>query len=288
MINEIDGFYIAAQIRLTRQIHKGSFLIVEGETDERVFRRFVDADRCNIEISFGKPNALQALDLLEDEGFPGVVAVVDADFDRVLGTTYSVESLIITDQHDLDLTIIASSAFDVFVAEHAEKDHLKKEFNNDLWAIRNKVVNASLPLARCRLVSKCQNFRINFKSLRHDQFVSLDDLSINSETLIAELISRSSKNCTPIDLKAAVVREESNERDPYQLANGHDVAAILGIALRKLLAKRRDAQTWGSEIEKALRLAFDWEALMGTAFYKSLKAWEASNFRYRIFRQQLS
>lgn len=286
MINEIDGYFIAAQIRLTRQVHKGSFLIVEGETDERAFRRFIDSDRCDIEVSFGKPNALQALDLLEDEGFPGVVAIVDADFDRVLGITYPLENLIITDQHDLELTIIASSAFDIFVAEHAENERFKQEFNNDIWSIRKRVVNASLPLARCRLVSKCQNLRIDFKSLRHDQFVSVADLSINSDMLIAELISHSPRCCTPAKLKAAVEREASMEHDPYQLASGHDVAAIVGITLRKLLAKRRDAQTWGSEIEKALRLAFDWEALQGTAIYKGLKAWEANNIRYRILRQQ--
>jgi len=37
---------------------------------------------------------LEALDLLEDEGFEGVVAVVDADFDRLRGTTYRLKNFV--------------------------------------------------------------------------------------------------------------------------------------------------------------------------------------------------
>src|SRR5260370_5803223 len=122
MIEHIDGPYVAAQIRLTRQIHKGTILLLEGSTDARVFHRFIDRASCDIEISYGKQNALAALDLLEDEGFPGVVAVVDADFDRIRGTTYSLENLCSTDLHDLDLTIFASAAFDRYVVEHADMD----------------------------------------------------------------------------------------------------------------------------------------------------------------------
>jgi hypothetical protein len=83
-----------------------------------------------------------------------------------------------------------------------------------------------------------------------------------------------------------VVIEAGKHHDHYQLANGHDVSAILGIALRKLLGNRRDIHTWSSEIEAGLRLAFDWKALITTNFYKSLNAWEMSNRPYRLFYQQ--
>src|SRR6266446_4329608 len=105
MRKEIDGHYVAAQIRLMRQVWKGSFLLLEGSTDAKVFDRFIDGSRCQIEIGFGKPNVHDAIELLEDEGFPGVVGVIDADFDRLTGTTYSLDNLCITDVHDLDFMI---------------------------------------------------------------------------------------------------------------------------------------------------------------------------------------
>jgi hypothetical protein len=77
---------------------------LEGETDARAFDRFIDRAACDIEIGYGKANTLEALDLLEEEGFPGIVAVVDADFDRIRGKVYRLENLCITDLHDLDLS----------------------------------------------------------------------------------------------------------------------------------------------------------------------------------------
>lgn len=286
MIGQIDGFYIAAQIRLVRQVHKGTILILEGITDARVLGRFIDSSSCDIEIGFGKKNVAQALDELEDEGFPGVVALIDADFDRLHGTTYRLKNLCITDLHDFDLTIFASSALDRYMAEHADMDLLKKEFKSDLRVVRDRVINASLPLAYCRFTSECRNLHLYFRNLKHDQFVNLDDLSMDSDALAAELISRSSTRCTVTDLKTYIVSEAAKMHDPHQLANGHDVAAILGIALRKLLANRKIVQTWASEIEAGLRLAFDWEAITGTTLYRCLRDWEASNKPYRIFRQQ--
>src|SRR5437762_12578558 len=91
-------------------------LVLEGETDAKVFGNFIDDTACQIEIAFGKANLCSALDLLEDEGFSGVLGIVDADFDRITGETYALEGLCVTDLHDLDLVIFASTSFDRYLA----------------------------------------------------------------------------------------------------------------------------------------------------------------------------
>src|SRR6516164_9053137 len=110
MISHIDGWYVAAEVRLVRQIQKGTILILEGDDDAKIFKRFIDDDLCDIQIAFGKANALKALDLLEDEGFPGVIAIVDADFDRITSNSYELDNLLLSDLHDIDLTIFFSPA----------------------------------------------------------------------------------------------------------------------------------------------------------------------------------
>src|SRR4051812_13829970 len=100
MRNQIDGHYMAAQIRLMRQVWKGTILLVEGPTDAKVFDRFVDSTACRVEVGFGKANVRDAIDLLEDEGFRGVVGVIDADFDHLMGVDYRLENLCVTDVHD--------------------------------------------------------------------------------------------------------------------------------------------------------------------------------------------
>ena len=145
-----------------------------------------------------------------------------------------------------------------------------------------------MPLAYCRLVSESRGLDIYFKKVKHDEFISLDDLSTNEEKLISSLIECSSTQCNKETLKKYIADQANNVYDPYQLANGHDVAAILGIALRKLIGCRREVHTWASEIKSGLRLAFDWEKLTGTQLFQFLKNWEAENKRYRIFRDYSS
>lgn len=285
MRGEIDGHYVAAQIRLVRQIHKGSILILEGETDAKALEQFVDSAACDIEIAFGKDNALQALDLLEDEAFAGVVAVVDADFDRLTGITYRVENLCVTDHHDLDLTIFASLALDRYVAQHADKDRFKAEFQSDISLVRKKIIDACLPLACLRLTSERRSLRLYFKEMKLDQYVERSSLKLDCDKLISDILSRSSTNCTEAHLRDYMESECACAHDAYQLVQGHDAAGMLGIALRQLLATRRDVHTWASEIEAGLRLAFDWEAAAGTKVYGCLRAWEKNNAPFRIFRQ---
>jgi hypothetical protein len=285
MIGKIDGFYVAAQIRLVRQVHKGAILLLEGDRDARVFGRFIDKGFCDIEVGFGKKNVIEALDLLEDEGFQGIAAIIDSDFDRLRETTYRLENLCITDSHDLDLTIFASLALDRYLAEHADDQLFKSQFNSDVNRVRDRILTASLPLAYCRFTSACRAMDLYFKDLRHEQFINVDDLSVDFDTLASNLISRSSTTCTTIDLRRYVALEAAKALDPYQLANGHDVAAILGIALRKIIGRRRTIHTWATEVEMGLRLAFDWEALVDTALYQCLRRWESENKPYRIFRQ---
>jgi hypothetical protein len=260
-------------------------LILEGETDARVFDRLIDQTACDIEIGFGRKNVIEAIDLLEDEGFVGVVGIADADFDRLIGVQHNLENLCLTDCHDLDLTIFASPALETYLAEYADPKLLEAEYKSDFQSLRAAILASSLELSFCRLVSERDGLRLYFKDLRHDQYIDLD-LAVDVHLLTSEIIRRSRTRCTVDQLKRLISVETGANHDLYQVANGHDVAAVLGIALRKLLGCRRAVHTWASEIEAGLRLAFDWKAATNTELFKCLRVWEANNKPYRIFRQQ--
>lgn len=159
----------------------------------------------------------------------------------------------------------------------------EKIFGDDFDAIRKLVLKAASPLSCCRFISECLGFRLNFNDLELDELVSEDDLSIACDELIVRVVQRSSTPCTERQLKDLVQNELAKQHDAYELTNGHDATAILGIALRKLIGRRRKAQTWGSEIEAGLRLAFDRNKLSDTKIFANLKKWEADHNRYRIF-----
>ena len=286
MLGHVDGAYVAAQIRLLRQHKKGTILLVEGPSDVKVFERVVDGNSCEIEMSFGKPNLLEALDLLEDEGFEGVVAVADADFDRILGIKHKVENLCITDAHDLDLTIFMTSAFEKYLAEFGDQQRIKLEFDGDLQRLRNAIVDSCKPLSCCRLTSERRKLWLRFSNIVHDKLIHKATLQLKPEVLVTAVLAVSRTSCDEATLLAHLTWETRQSHDRYQLANGHDVAAALGIALRQKIGSRRDVHTWASEVEAGLRLAFDRSAFEETQLYQCLREWENNNHPYQILDQK--
>jgi hypothetical protein len=232
MISQIDGYYIAAQIRLVRQASKRAILVLEGETDARVFDRFIDQGTCDIEIGFGKANVIEAIDLLEDEGFVGVVGVVDADFDRLIGTQHGLENLCLTDCHDLDLTIFSSLALERYLAEYADVELIRTRYNSDFQLLRREILTSAIELSHCRLVSERDGLRLYFKDLRHDEYIDLD-LVVDVSLLTSDVVQRSTTRCTVDQLQRLIQVEACSSHDMYQLTNGHDVGAVLGIACGK-------------------------------------------------------
>ena len=80
----MDGHDIAQEIRMERQALKNAaFLLLEGDTDLKRFTRYVDEAACSVVNCYGKPNAIEAIELLYEDGFPGALAILDADFDRL-------------------------------------------------------------------------------------------------------------------------------------------------------------------------------------------------------------
>lgn len=60
----MDEYDIAQEIRLERKVHKGSFLLLEGDTDIKRFSRFIDEAKCSIVNCYGRRRAIAATEML--------------------------------------------------------------------------------------------------------------------------------------------------------------------------------------------------------------------------------
>ena len=99
----MDEYDIVQEIRFERQVHKGSFLLLEGQDDLRRFTRFIDEKLCSTVNCFGRPNLIEAIKLLYEDGFLGALGLADADFDRLTGDLETHEGIIYSDSHDFDM-----------------------------------------------------------------------------------------------------------------------------------------------------------------------------------------
>jgi hypothetical protein len=275
----LDEYDIAQEVRVERRAHKGSFLLLEGVSDIKRFDPFIDSDTCSLINCYGRPNAVGAIEILYDEGFLGAVAIVDADFDRIVGGTVEHEGLIYSESHDLDLDWATDALVDRFLAEHGEKE---KCTNHGTSAdIIQKIFDGLKPVSVAKLLNKRGVITHRLKNI--NVALCCDGFTVDLNNFVAEIQAnppltseQQRRLATQISNASAV------EYDPRQLTNGHDFYAVLGVALRNELGSRREAHTWASEIEAHFRLMFSRDQLQQTSVWRQLVSWERENAPFTV------
>jgi hypothetical protein len=115
-------------------------------------------------------------------------------------------------------------------------------------------MSSAIPISCARLLSVQQTLKLKFVDLDFSNFISVDDLSCDIAVLAHDL-----KNNSP---NAGITERELIKKLEIAIARG----------------------SWRSEIELAMRLAFDREAFEGTTIYRAVKEWEAKMPPNKILR----
>lgn len=184
---------IANTIRLIRAQRTGAFLIVEGDTDGRAYKNFVDENKCQIIIAYNKNNATKAISLLEMAIFAGVLAIVDADFDVLEGKVPASENLLFTDGHDLEAMIIQSPALEKVLAEFGSESKITNFEQRTGKTVRLILTECGMPIGYLLWVSLRERLSLRFGDLSFDKFIDKETLAVDIGKLIRLVRSRSSQ-----------------------------------------------------------------------------------------------
>lgn len=189
MKDQITPDRIANSIRLLRGDHEGVFLIVEGHSDKLIYERLVNKQEVRVTIASGKNNAIKALSILEKENFRRVVAVIDADFSRIEQQIPDSNNLFLTDEHDLEMMLIKSAAFDKLLKERGSEEKIKA-FTED---IRETLLKLGQEIGKLRWLSLRNKLDLKFEGLNFKNFIDKENLSINIDKLIISIKNNSQK-----------------------------------------------------------------------------------------------
>ena len=189
MKDQITPDRIANSIRLLRGDHEGVFLIVEGHSDKLIYERLVNKQEVRVTIASGKNNAIKALSILEKENFCRVFAVIDADFSRIEQQIPHSNNLFLTDEHDLEMMLIKSAAFDKLLKERESEEKIKA-FTED---IRETLLKLGQEIGKLRWLSLRNKLDLKFEGLNFKNFIDKEKLSINIDKLIISIKNNSQK-----------------------------------------------------------------------------------------------
>jgi hypothetical protein len=281
MKDQITPDRIANSIRLLRGNHEGVFLIVEGHSDKLIYERLVNKQEVRVTIASGKNNAIKALSILEKEdNFRRVVAVIDADFSRIEQQILDSNNLFLTDEHDLEMMLIKSAAFDKLLKERGSEEKIKA-FTED---IRETLLKLGQEIGKLRWLSLRNKLDLKFEGLNFKNFIDQKNLSINIDKLIISIKNNSQKlslDEQQIKQDLSVISDENH--DPWQLCCGHDFIGILAIALCKVLGTWNANDVKTEVLERELRLAYELSYFYQTQIYQLMINWQSNHHPDQIF-----
>jgi hypothetical protein len=267
---------VEAEVLMMRQVHKGSFLIIEGEDDAKFWAAWVRQPHCELVIAGGKATVLGAVARLDGRGFSGAVDVVDDDCDTLLNRRPSGPNVCVTHARDLEAVLLRTpSAVHRILAEYGEPPKVAS-----CASIRGNVVAAllenCLPYGRLRWLAYREQKDIRFKQLSPARFVEAASWRVDVPALHAEVVAQG--HYPDISTLEAAL-SSLGTADPWLVVQGHDLVHILSIGLKRVLGSREPGS---AKVSAALRLAVDRAEINNTPLWSDLRAWEGRNVPFLV------
>lgn len=267
---------LAAEIKMTRANHCGTFLVVEGANDVRFWapRRHVDCDLVDGE---GKKNVVGVVNRLDAVEFDGVLGVVDSDYDSLNGVMLGSDNLVATDAHDLECLLCRSSALDTVLAEFGSSEKIQRFERREGVDVRTSLLNRAEIFGRLRWAVQCLELSIDSGLIRVPRFVHDRSWTVDRNALIRTVQGEISDGST---LSAQI--DSLSRPDPWYVVQGPDLIELLRIGLKHVLGDLPNT-TGYKEIARVLRAAISTEELKTTKFGVDIRRWEVRNSPYAVF-----
>src|SRR3569833_432884 len=151
----ITGDDIYAQMLMLRMSDARTFLLLEGEDDQRALDVHIDDESAASINCFGKPNVMRAVGIADERQTRRVLAIVDRDWDDRLGGQSSSPNIVYTDWYDLDATIASiEGVVDRIVYANGRKEDIKADIEESQHgSARDMIVAADSMVGLLRFLS---------------------------------------------------------------------------------------------------------------------------------------
>lgn len=247
------------------------FVLVEGDTDIRLFKKFFNENKCKVEkITGGNPQLEISVERLLNV-HKLIIGIRDADFIHLNGIEYDKENMFLTDFHDIEMTLIHNdSTFSAILFDFLS-DLGKQEHNK----VREKIFKIIEQVSLLRWLNDLENLELNFNKLSFRELIDLDKLSIKFEEYFSNICSKSPnakiKNFEIITEEIQKLREKNPNY--FQLSNGHDFVDTL---YRYIQGTKKSASLSKEAVEAIFRTNFRKEDFEKTILFDKIKKWADS------------
>lgn len=245
------------------------FVLLEGDSDVKLFRKLFNNDTCKIEtIPGGKIFLEKGLGILNNI-YNLIIGIRDADFLHLEGKETAFQNLFLTDVHDYEIMMaLESECYCPIFFEHTT---IHPNEHNSTF---EKLLNSIRFLGYFRWYNEIENLEFNFRGLKISELFNKRTLTIDERKLIQKTIEHS-PNAKIKDVEQifnSVQQLYNDNHDLLQICNGHD--------FMKTMAHFCSSSHKGineKEMATHFRIAYNKVMFQKTQLFKDTTEWANQN-----------
>ena len=277
----------------------GTYLLVEGKRDVKLYGKFVDKPSVRVKATWGKYKLREVYGILRDRGISNALGIRDADFLRIKGNSkYNKnfeEAIFATDHHDAEVMIAFSGAVDEYFSLISDDEQIRQFEKKIGRPVFDLAISLCYEIGCLRLANKRLSLGLSFKpekpegnKIKLHKFIDASNWSV-SRALLINTVWEYSQNrgfvvASRDDMMKAVELISSEDHSINELINGHDLSAVLHfISTSGLKSKNKLLQDSGC-VEDLLIAVFDIRRFSATELYEKTSNWSKEKIGVSVFQ----
>ena len=254
-------------------------IAVEGDSDVLVFKQFYDCELLRFEPHGGYENVLNLINHANLPETNYLLGIIDKDYHTLSTQTNhkyaQVPNIIYTDNHDVEMLMFESTAFEKYLSVLSQEHKLKS-----IPDARSFLFQRAEQIGALRLYSINQHLDLYFEGMDYEKFFDRKSAIINNDAMVAYITHRTrcekQRTITQTDAEIISATREILDvgYDPRILCNGHDVLNLLSICMKFYFS---NISTDELRIFCELLLAYNNSEFERTAISNNLNEWVRRN-----------
>lgn len=290
MLAYINPSTLIAQVRMSRRKNQNqTYLVVEGESDIKLFRNIIEKRNCNIFPLDGKDKVVSAMKLANSQCVKGVVGIADRDYDMLLNKDEDIGNLFFTDTHDIETMILKTSAFEKFQNEYGNDKNIEQFEKKQSKTVLQAIIDIGRYIGCLRLVSAKYKYNFSFKDIEIRTYIN-NQLEFDKDSYLNQVLYISKKTSERDTIIQKIDYELRQNYDIWHLCRGHDltqiIAAFFSNGCKNTLGNSSAAHIGSNHVEIYLRAAYSIEMFYRTKLYHKLFEWQNIYADWIILRKE--
>ncbi|MES2829463.1 MAG: DUF4435 domain-containing protein [Bacteroidota bacterium] len=244
-----------------------TYILVEGETDIRFFRKFFNLEFSKVEnIPGGKAKVEECVERLSSQTAL-VIGIRDSDFLKFAHMPVCKPNIFLTDLHDIEMVLLSNDeVLNSLMIEYSNID------SDNYISTRNNLMEVLENISYFKWYNELLGCGFNFEAVSILPVITFNPVTCDFSTYFNRIVAKSP---SAAEIELDVLMDKINDLrgldpDKFHLCNGHDLMVVLSYFFRNYGPINNLSKDM---LESICRLKFDKNLFYSTNLYRETKQW---------------